>query len=68
MRVTPALCDEPRDLFAAIFSSGFRHPGLRDQLSGTKGPNFLPSSGESVSRGILPSHTQKPIFSASVTA
>jgi hypothetical protein len=37
MRVTPALCDEPRGLFAAIFSSAFKHPGLRDQLFGDQG-------------------------------
>ena len=37
MRVTPVLCDEPRGLFAAIFSSAFKHPGLRDQLFGDQG-------------------------------
>jgi hypothetical protein len=37
MRVTPAMCDGPRDLFAAIFSSAFKHPGRRDQLFGDQG-------------------------------
>ena len=36
--------------------------------SGTDGSNPLPSSGESASRGILPSHGEKPAFRAGVRA
>ena len=37
-------------------------------LGGTDGSNPVPSSGESASRAILPSHGEKPAFRAGVRA
>jgi len=37
-------------------------------LGGTDGSNPVPSSGQSASRGILPSHGEKPAFRAGVWA
>src|SRR6516164_5121471 len=50
-----------RRMKAAKLSAAARHRG-------TEGSNPFPSSGESASRGILPSHGEKPAFRAGVRA